>query len=126
MNFGAPTGAVISNFVWTASTRSLTNLGCGVVVNSINQSLAASGTASFSPGGALFRMQTVGLKAGAAGTFVASFSDGTNLFQIISVASGQTGAVPFASGTVQGFVSIKNNDAANPATYSIVTLDITP
>lgn len=110
--------------LWSATTRTLTGFGTALLLGgAVNQSLAASGSISFSPASNTSRQLTGGAKAGAAGTAVFQLGDGTNLFQISSIAATQTGTVSIVNTTTALIVFLKNNDAANAATYSYVTSD---
>jgi hypothetical protein len=109
----------ISGFsIWNTTTRTLSGFGGAILVSAQqNQTIAASATATFLLGAANRITETqITAKAGAAGAITIQAFDGTNTFNVATVAAaGIDSRVIYQTQTV-GFKYV-NGDAANPIIF---------
>lgn len=111
----------VSNTIWAATTRSLTNFGSGalVIASTSNGSLAASATLTFAAVANAVQVVYVYGHTGAAGGGTWEHFDGTNIVQIGSAIG--TNTIFNVSGQIANATNqlkLINGDATNALVYS--------
>jgi hypothetical protein len=104
--------------VWSIPTRTLTGFGgAAVITTQQNQTIAASATANFLLGTANQLTETeITVKAGAAGAITIQAFDGTNTFNVATVAAaGIDRRIIYQTSTVGS--KYVNGDAANSVVF---------
>lgn len=114
MQVGSITSGNVASAVWSAAIRGLTTMGGGVV-QAVQQNGAVAGgtTTSFSTSASRTNVMTLAAKAGAAGTCVQQYFDGTNTFTCQTVTAGNQALFPLFLNTNLCYGKLQNNDGTN-------------
>lgn len=114
MQVGSITSGNVASAVWSASIRGLTTMG-GAVIQAVNQNGAIAGgtTGTFSTSSGRTNFMTMALKAGAAGTAVQQYYDGTNTFTAQTITAGNQALLPILLNTSAVYSKVQNNDGTN-------------